>query len=153
MWAIITECAFSYCCKHNLLLLTADVKYYTKLHCFLGNQTQEIIFGGLIFGWLCYIFLLIKHTKFQSTFFMVYVAHDFTNFTILQIKIQIRDRAELEYIWLLISMLRGIDCPSIIRQKLYFWNASLDYKSEKMQIPNIHSYVLIQLFLFQKREI
>lgn len=82
---------------------------------------------------------------------MVYVAHDFTNFTILQIKIQIRDRAELEYIWLLISMFRGIDCPSIIRQKLYFWNASLDYKSEKMQIPNIHSYVLIQLFLFKKK--
>lgn len=48
-------------------------------------------------------------------------------------------------------MLREIDCPSIIRQKLYFWNASLDYKSEKMQIPNIHSYVLIQLFLFQKK--
>lgn len=31
-------------------------------------------------------------------FFMVYVKHDFKQ--ILQIKIQIRDRAELEYIWL-----------------------------------------------------
>lgn len=39
-----------------------------------------------------------KTHEISIAFFMVYVKHDFKQ--ILQIKIQIRDRAELEYIWL-----------------------------------------------------
>lgn len=50
-------------------------------------------------------------------------------------------------------MSRIIDCISILWQKLYFLNTSLDYKSEekKMQIPKSHPYVLKQLFLYSKK--